>query len=98
MSDEVLQLVRAEIAKSVKENVNGKIDKLTIKLDTHITQHELDTQRLNERFDPESERYMLKDVLPVIEMYKSSRLLGQVVMWLGTIATAYLAIKKIILP
>lgn len=98
MSDELLVLVKQEIETSIKTHVNGKIDKLTLKLDEHIEQHEADTQKLNERFDPESDRYILRSVMPVIEAYQGSKMFGEALKWLGGVGIGYLTVKKILFP
>lgn len=98
MSEELTAVMREQIRKSIQEHVNGKIDNLTAKLDAHIQQHEADTNKLNERFDPDSDKYILRQVMPVIEAYQGSRMFGEALKWLGGVGIGYLTIKKIIFP
>ena len=46
MTEEQLQLLKESIAGTVRETVNGKIDKLTTKLDAHIEDHRKDTNEI----------------------------------------------------
>ena len=90
MTEEIKQIIRDEI----KTTVNGKIDRMTEKLDAHIQQHEHDTNCLNQKFDPDSDKYILRDVLPIIEAYRGSKMLGELLKWLAGVGMAYLALKK----
>lgn len=85
--------MHAEVARAIQLHVNGKIDKLTHKLDEHIAQHDVDAGKIADRLDPESEHYLLKDVLPIIEGYKASKILGNFLRWVAGLGMAYMALK-----
>ena len=46
MKDELLAVIRQEVERSVKQTVNGKIDKVQTSLNEHIDQHKKDMDEL----------------------------------------------------
>ena len=93
MTEEQLAIMHAEVARAIQLHVNGKIDKLTHKLDEHIAQHDVDAGKIADRLDPESDHYLLKDVLPIIEAYKGSKILGEFLKWSASLGIAWMALK-----
>ncbi len=90
MNEEQLEIMRTEIAFSIKTNVNGKIDAMSNKLDSHNLQHEKDMER----------------ALPVIEAYEQgqrdlavAKKGGRLFLWLAATTTAiggaYLVLRMI---
>jgi hypothetical protein len=90
MTPEMLEVMRTEIGFAIKTTVNGKIDAISLKLDSHNIQHEKDMER----------------ALPVIEAYESgqrdlesAKKGGRFVLWLAAAVTAiggaYLVIRMI---
>lgn len=75
-----------------------EIKELSRKLDEHIKTHEADTKKLNDRFDPESNHYILKDVQDIITAYKGSKILGEFLKWTAGIGIAYLVVKGFVSP
>lgn len=71
-----------------------KFDTMSGKLDTHIIQHEIDTKKIENKFDPESDHYILRDVLPILEAYKGSKVLGELLKWLAGIFVAYMVLRN----
>ena len=59
------------------------------KLESHIVQHEADTKSINEKLDK------LNEILPFLEAYKGSKVLGNALKWLAGVGTAYFIIRSI---
>ena len=96
MDEKLVEVIRAEIARNIKEVVNGKIDRLTDKLENHIVQHTEDQNKLSERFDPDSEHYILRDAMPIIEAYKGTQIIGSALKWATSVGVAYLSLKQLL--
>lgn len=90
MGDEMLEVIRAEIATAIGINVNGKIDKMQRCLDTHNLKHEQDMERM----------------MPIIEAFEegqrdlhSAQKAGKGILWISGFITAiggtYLVIRNI---
>lgn len=90
MNSDQLQELKEALIKTVTLTVNGKIDKLTLKMDTHNNKHEADMQR----------------ILPIIEAFEISEKIvqgakstGKIVIVLAgfimTLGGAFLIIKQI---
>lgn len=90
-----LQILKDEISKSIKETVNGKIDRLTADVAAHNKKHEGHMNR----------------IMPVLEAYEASEKFAKdaknsgikaakVLIWIGTFVTtvggAWLVFKQII--
>ena len=72
------------------------IKKLEAKLDDHITKHDQEKssiERIEDKLDSESDHYILKDVLPIIEAYRSSKFLGESLKWLTGVVIAFFVLK-----
>ena len=84
MDAEQFRQFQEESTKNIREViqtvVNGKIDRMSQKLDDHITQHQGEMESL----------------LPIIEAYKGSKILGELAKWVGGIAIAWLAFKNVL--
>lgn len=79
MDEQMLSVIREEIAKSIQTHVNGKIDKMQSGLDVHNAKHEKDMERM----------------LPIIEAFEegqqdlnTAKKGGKVVLWLAGSITA----------
>lgn len=68
---------RKSTAEAIHETVNGKIDAINNKLDTHIKTHD----------------EFLQEVMPVLKAFQGGKMLGEAMKWLAGIAAAYLVIK-----
>lgn len=88
---QLLEVIRSEIAVGIKQNVNGKLDRMQEGLDTHNLKHENDMQRM----------------MPIIESYEegkrdieSAQKAGKIVLWLAASTTAiggaYLVVRNIL--
>lgn len=91
MSDEQLELIQnliegavakavpAAVEPAIKKYVNGKIDALTSKVDTHNIKHEED----------------MKDIKPFIQAKAGFSVLFKLFLMLGALAGAYLALQNV---
>lgn len=90
MDPETLEVIRSEIASSIKLNVNGKIDGMRADLTEHNIKHERDMERM----------------MPIIEAFEqgqqdlhTAQKAGKVVLWIATTTTAiggaYLVVRNI---
>lgn len=90
MDEQLLEVMRTEIAFAIKTTVNGKIDNLSSKIDVHNIKHEKDMKRM----------------LPIIEAFeegqqdlKTAQKGGKAVLWLAggitAIGGAYLVLRAI---
>lgn len=70
------------------------IGELTKKFEAHLREHTENSKRLDDRFDPESDKYILKDIKPVIEAYRGSKILGEFLKWAAGIFIAYTALMN----
>ena len=92
MSEEQLKLMRDEIVKAVgitippaiERVVNGNIRDIGQKLDIHILEHQADVTEVKQ---------FMQDALPIIETYKGSKMLGEMLKWVAGVAISILAIK-----
>lgn len=64
-------------ADAVQKFVNGKIDAMTEKLDTHLIEHKAE----------------MEDLRPIIETFKGGKLIGEGLKWIAGVALAWMAIK-----
>ena len=82
MNAEQFKIFQEETKKAIESTirvvVNGKIDLMTQKLDDHVAQHEGE----------------MEDLRPIIEAWRGSKILGELLKWLGGLAIAYLALKN----
>ncbi len=83
MDDAIIKQIQETIQVTVREVVNGKVDKISQKIDEHNTKHEADMVR----------------ILPVLEAYESAQNGGRLALKIGTgvtvIGGAWLVIKQI---
>lgn len=86
MNPEHLDKVLGHISKAIETTVNGKLDKLTVKLETHIIEHREDVAEVKE---------FMSETRPLLEAYKGGKVLGEGVKWLAGVGIAALAIKGI---
>jgi len=77
MSPAELEILREHIQLTIKETVNGKIDRMDEKLDAHIKVHEAH----------------LIEVKPILDAYQGGKVLGDLVKWIAGLGLAVLAIK-----
>lgn len=82
MTDEDRKIMRDEITVSVKAAVK---------------------EMVNGKLDPNSPTFAMKDIYqhmeetrPLLEAYKGSKMLGELIKWLGGIALAWLAFKNVL--
>lgn len=68
------------IKEVIQTVVNGKIDRMSQKLDDHVIQHQGE----------------MEDLRPIIEAYKGSKIVGELIKWVGGIAIAWLAFKNVL--
>lgn len=57
---------------AINKYVNGKLDKITEKLDTHIVEHKAAMENLS----------------PIIEAYKGTKVMGEVMKWISSVGLA----------
>lgn len=81
VSNMIQTSVNIAIPIAIKETVNGKIDRMDKKLDTHNLTHEND----------------MKALLPYMQFASGLGIIGRVIVWIGSIAIAWLAIKQVLL-
>lgn len=78
-----LQLLENRLKKSLQETiittVNGKIDRIEKKIDTHNEKHEEDMLEVREH---------MANAAPVIEAYNAVGNVGAFIKWVGGVATA----------
>jgi hypothetical protein len=65
-----------------------KIRNLEEKLSYHIEQHNKDNDEIKKLFDDTSDKYILKDVKPVIAAYNNAVNAGEAVKWFAGVFTA----------
>lgn len=63
---------------AIQKYVNGKVDAISDKLDTHNRKHEKDMER----------------ILPIIEGIQGTKIVGKVFLWLAAIGVAYATLKN----
>ena len=79
LNAEIPQLIRDEVAKGIKLNVNGKIDEMRNDLAEHNKKHEADMQ----------------EIRPYLQFVGGLGVLSKVIVWIGGLALAALAIKAL---
>ena len=62
---------------AVQKYINGKLDLMSNKLDTHVTEHKAE----------------MDDLRPIIEAYKGGRVFGNFIKWSAAVGVSYLALK-----
>lgn len=101
MKEEEISRLLATVENKIEKVVNGKIIRLTE--DVAALHGILEKQnestssfhdKVDARFDPESDKYILKDVQGIIEAYKGSKILGEILKWLAVVGAAFLFIKS----
>jgi len=88
MTPEQLSEIKEALKKTVDEKVNGKIDRLVEKIDSHNEKHEQDMVEVREH---------IKEVAPILETYKGASALGNLVKWLGSIVLVVAAVWALFL-
>ncbi len=78
MNAEIPQLIRDEVAKGIKLNVNGKIDAMRQDLADHNRQHEADMQ----------------EMLPYMQFASGLGIIWKVVLGIGSLAVGWVALKS----
>jgi hypothetical protein len=78
MSAEIPQLIRDEVAKAVKLNVNGKIDAMRIELAEHNKKHNED----------------MASLMPYMQFASGLGVIWKLVVALGSLAVAWATIKS----
>ena len=82
MNAEQFKIFQEETKKAIENTirvvVNGKIDRMSQKLDDHVTQHEGE----------------MNDLRPIIEAYRGSKVLGEMLKWLAIVGAAFLFLKS----
>lgn len=86
MTSEDLKIVEDTIERVVKAQVNGKIDRLTVKIDEHIVAHNLERKE-TEGFRDEV-RELLKTKTGLTFLFKG-------VLGAGSLALAWTALKSV---
>lgn len=76
---------RQAIVEVIQKTVNGKIDRIEQKIDTHNTQHELDMVEV---------RKHIEDVKPILNTYNGGRVVGDILKWIAGVGIAFLAIQS----
>lgn len=78
MTEDQLIIIKELIKNTVKETVNGKIDRLSLKVDEHNETHEED----------------MKAIRPFIQARAGGEFLFKVLIGAGSVAAAWIAIKS----
>ena len=66
MTPDQLHEIKEDLKSVIQATVNGKIDRMTVKLDEHIREHKEDSDKINAH---------MEDVAPIIKEYKERQLL-----------------------
>lgn len=72
------------ITTSIATTVNGKIDRLTEKVDHHHTKHEEDMKDVREH---------MEQTRPIIEAYQGGKAIGGLAKWVAGVGAAVLIIS-----
>lgn len=77
------------LVKTIKETVNGKIDRLHEKVDAHNASHEADMKEVKGH---------IEEVKPILEAYNGTKAVGNLIKWVGgiilTVAATWALIVK----
>ena len=100
MSEETMSVIREEIRKTIKETVNGKIDKINEIIEVHNTSHELDMIMVRKHIDEvkhhmEESNKTLAQAAPYLEGLQGAKVLGTGIKWFAGLAVAAIAIKTL---
>lgn len=76
---------REALVQVIKETVNGKIDRLSEKMDAHNEKHERDMEKVNEHIEATK---------PILEAYQGGKALGSLIKWAAGVGLAWLAIQS----
>lgn len=76
---------KAFIEDVIKSTVNGKIDRLTDKVDQHNAKHEEDMRDVREH---------IEQTRPIIEAYQGGKALGELAKWIAGAGAAILVITS----
>ena len=79
---------RDAIIAVIKETVNGKIDRLTDKVEQHNVRHEEDMTEV---------RQHMADVKPMLDALNGSKVLGSLIKWIAGIVAAIVLIQQFLL-
>ena len=74
---------RTFIENVIKTTVNGKIDRLTDKVDQHHAKHEEDMRDVREH---------IEQTRPIIEAYQGGKALGSLAKWVAGVGAALIVI------
>lgn len=75
---------KAFIEDVIKSTVNGKIDRLTDKVDQHNAKHEEDMRDVREH---------IEQTRPIIEAYQGGKAIGNLVKWVAAVGAAFVVIQ-----
>lgn len=81
MKEEQLNLIRDDIKETITTVVNGKIDRLTVKIDDHILKHEADWE----------------EIKPFVQGVVGARIIGGLLKWVAGIAGAWILIRQFLI-
>ena len=76
---------RQAIIEVIEKTVNGKIDRIEKKIDTHNTKHEEDMVEVREH---------IKEVKPILNAYNGGKTLGDFFKWFAGVGVAWLLIQN----
>lgn len=77
--DDIRKTIEEAVGKSIDAKVNGKIDRLSEKIDQHNAKHEEDLVEIKEH---------MAETRPIIEAYKGFNTAGNLVKWMAGVGTA----------
>lgn len=83
MNEEVLSVIEKAIEKSIKVNVNGKIDHLTEMMGIHNAKHEEDMIEVREH---------IKEVRPYLDSARGVKTLGEIGKWIAGVGGSFIII------
>ena len=78
MTEDDLKIMRDEIARAIKLQVNGKIDAISTKIDQHNRKHEED----------------MEEIKPYMQFASGLGVLWKIILMLGSLAVAWATIKS----
>ena len=88
MTEDEKQEILEVIRDTIQTKVNGKIDLLHVKLDTHMTQHEEDMKEV---------RAHIIEVKPYLEGARGVKVLSEFAKWVVSLGVIWLAVKGLLL-
>ncbi len=94
MTPDQLHEIKEDLKSVIQATVNGKIDRMTVKLDEHITDHKADTEKINAHMNA---------VAPILEEYNERQVrdalllkTGERIKWSAAVILALGALYTII--